>query len=396
MFKISHCDEKARVGVLQTPHGRIETPAFVAVGTQGSVKALTPQDLREIGVQVIIANTYHLHLRPGEEVIEKMGGLHKFMCWDGPLMTDSGGFQIFSLGVAKEHGVGKIASIFPEEDRGGHLRRKKARAKGESLVEVDDEGVSFRSHIDGSRLKFTPQKVIEIQRKLGADIILALDECTSPLHGYDYTKEAMERTHRWAIRCLEAFESKNQALFGIVQGGSFKDLREKSAKFIGKMGFDGIAIGGSLGKSKQEMHLVLEWTIPHLPEGAPRHLLGIGEVEDIFEVVERGVDLFDCVAPTRMARGGTLFVKEGDRFRLNVLAAKYKEDPKPVEENCGCYTCQHYSRAYLRHLFMAKEPLAMRLATIHNLHFIEKLVGEIREAIKGKYFKDLKREYVRF
>jgi queuine tRNA-ribosyltransferase/7-cyano-7-deazaguanine tRNA-ribosyltransferase len=392
-FKIIARDGEARAGRLKTPHGSIETPSFVAVGTQATVKAVSPEELKEIGIQVIIANTYHLHLQPGEDLIERMGGLHRFMNWDGPLMTDSGGFQVFSLGAGKEHGVGKIAPIFPEErDRGGHLK-----AKGKPLVEVDEEGVEFISYLDGSRHQFTPEGVIEIERRLGADIILVLDECTSPLHDYDYTKAAMERTHRWARRALEEFKRTGdgkQALFGIVQGGAYRDLREESAKFISSLDFDGYAIGGSLGKSKQEMHQVLEWAVPLLPEDKPRHLLGIGEVEDIFAAVERGIDLFDCVAPTRMARNGTLFTREGERFRMHIRNAKYKEDPRPIEEGCGCYTCRHYSRAYLRHLFEAKEILAMRLATIHNLYFLESLMRQIRAAIEEGHFAELKGEWL--
>ncbi len=377
---------RARCGVLQTPHGAIQTPSFVAVGTQATVKAVGPDDLKKIGIQVLIANTYHLHLRPGEDVIAQLGGLHRFMGWDGPIMTDSGGFQAFSLGAAIEHGVGKIASIFPDEieaaTRGGHL--SKAR-HGQSLVKITEEGIEFRSHLDGSPQRFTPENTIEIQRKLGADMIFVLDECTSPLHDYEYTKRAMERTHRWAVRALEHFHKISdggQALFGIVQGGAYKDLREQSAKFISELDFDGIGIGGSVGRSKDDLYKVLDWTIPLLPEEKPRHLLGIGEIEDIFHAVARGVDLFDCVAPTRMARNGALWVKDSENFRINITNAIYKTDPRPVAEGCGCYTCQNFSRAYLHHLFLAKEILAMRLATIHNLYFLESLMRQIRQAIR--------------
>jgi len=393
-FEVTAQDGQARCGRLWTPHGAVETPAFVAVGTQATVKTVTPEELRELGVQIVIANTYHLHLQPGEELIARLGGLHRFMGWDGPLMTDSGGFQVFSLGAGREHGVGKIASIFPEEqDRGGHLHPK----TGKSLVEVDDDGVEFISYLDGSRHRFTPEGVIEIERKLGADIILVLDECTSPLHDYDYTKRAMERTHRWALRALEEFkrgDDGTQALFGIVQGGAWRDLREASAEFIGGLDFFGFAIGGSLGRSKEDMHRVLEWTIPLLPPERPRHLLGIGEIDDIFEAVERGIDLFDCVAPTRMARTGTLFVRGGDRFRMHIHNACYRDDPRPIEEGCTCYTCRRYSRAYLRHLFEAKELLGLRLATIHNLHFLTELMRQIRRAIKEGRFAELKREWL--
>jgi len=393
-FELLAKEGGARAGRLVTPHGPIETPAFVAVGTQATVKAVSTEDLRKIGNQVIITNSYHLHLQPGEDLIEKMGGLHRFMGWEGPLMTDSGGFQIFSHGAGKEHGVGKIAPIFPEEkDRGRHLSSK----KGKPLVRVDEEGVEFISYLDGSRHWFTPERVMEIGRKLGADIILVLDECTSPLHDYHYTRAAMERTHRWAVRALVEFQrtcDNSQALLGIVQGGAYRDLRQESATFIAEQGFDGYAIGGSLGKSKEEMYQVLEWTLPILPQDKPRHLLGIGEIEDIFEVVKRGFDLFDCVAPTRMARTGTLFAKEAERFRIHILNAQFRDDPRPIDEGCNCYTCSNYSRAYLRHLFVAKELLAVRLATIHNLYFLESLMRQIRTAIREGRLAALRREWL--
>ncbi|MBI1741507.1 tRNA guanosine(34) transglycosylase Tgt [Candidatus Acetothermia bacterium] len=400
VFTVTHRDQKtqARLGIYQTPHGVIKTPAFVAVGTQASVKAIAPDDLKTIGTQVIIANTYHLHLRPGEDLIAQMGGLHRFMGWNGPMMTDSGGFQVFSLGAGNEHGVGKIASIFPEEqDPGGHLH---PAARGESLVKLSEEGVEFRSHIDGSKRKFTPESVIEIQRKLGADIILVLDECTSPLHDYEYTRRAMERTHRWAKRALDAFRGKSaqaspQAIYGIVQGGAYQDLRFESAKFIANLKFDGIAIGGSLGKSKREMHQVLEWTMPLLPPEKPVHLLGIGTIEDIFEAVERGIDTFDCVAPTRQGRTGWLLCRESEDFQLNIYNSQHRQDSNPIDPSCDCYTCQHHSRAYLQHLFKAREPLAMRLATLHNLRFLEKLMEEIRAAIANGTLKELKNEWLK-
>jgi len=392
-FKLLVKDKAARAGEIVTPHGSIQTPSFIPVGTLATVKGISVDDLRRIGSQVIIANTYHLHLQPGEDLIEKMGGLHQFMGWDGPLITDSGGFQIFSLGAAKEHGVGKIAPIFPDEkNHGGHIRSK----KGKSFVHVDEDGVEFISYRNGTRHRFTPERVIEIERKLGADMILVLDECTSPLHDYEYTKKAMERTHRWAIRALKEFKRtsfKSQALFGIIQGGAYQDLRKKSAKFISGQDFDGYAIGGSLGKSTEEMHQVLEWTIPPLPQDKPRHLLGIGEIEDIFEVVKRGVDLFDCVLPTRLARTGTLFTKEAERFRIHIRNAQYTNDPRPIEKGCDCYTCCNFSRAYLRYLFMAKELLVIQLASIHNLHFLESLMRRMRTAIKEKRLAELKKEW---
>jgi queuine tRNA-ribosyltransferase/7-cyano-7-deazaguanine tRNA-ribosyltransferase len=394
-FDILATENNARVGKLVTPHGTIYTPSFVPVGTLATVKALSAEDLCKLGSQVIITNAFHLHLRPGEDLIEEMGGLHRFMSWEGPLMTDSGGFQIFSLGSGKEHGVGKIAPIFPQEkDRSiGRFSSKKEKP----LVRVDEDGVGFISYLDGSRHRSTPEQVIDMQRKLGADIILVLDECTSPLHDYDYTKEAMERTHRWAVRSFAEFKRTSktrQALFGIIQGGAYRDLREESAKFISEQDFDGYAIGGSLGRSKEEMNQVLEWTVPFLPQDRPRHLLGIGEIDDIFEIVRRGIDLFDCVLPTRMARTGTVLTKETDRFRIHIRNARFKDDPFPIELECTCYSCCNYSRAYLRHLFLTKDLLGVRLATIHNVHFLESLMRQIRLAIKEGRLSKLRKKWL--
>ena len=393
-FEVLAKEGTARAGRLATPHGVIETPSFVAVATQATVKAVSVQDLREIGNQAIITNAYHLHLQPGEDLIERMGGLHQFMGWEGPLMTDSGGFQIFSLGAGKEHGVGKIAPIFPEEsDRGRHFSPK----KGKRFVNIDEDGVEFISHLDGSPHRFTPERVIEIERKLGADMILVLDECTSPLHDFHYTKAAMERTHRWALRALAEFQrtsDNRQALLGIVQGGAYRDLRRESASFIADQPFDGLAIGGSLGRSKEEMHMVLEWTIPLLPQDKPRHLLGIGDIADVFEVVKRGIDLFDCAAATRMARTGTLFARKAERHRIHILNAQFKDDPRAIDEGCNCNTCSNYTRAYLRHLFAAKELSGIRLATIHNLYFIESLMRQIRAAITEGRLAALRREWL--
>ena len=393
-FRVTARDGNARAGELVTRHGTVLTPAFVTVGTLASVKSLAPRDLENIGTQIIIANTYHLHLQPGEDIIAEAGGLHRFMGWDGPLMTDSGGFQIFSHGAGKEHGVGKIASIFPEEtDRRGHLQHK----GGKSLVQVDDDGVDFISYLDGSRHRFTPEAVVEIQAKLGADIILPLDECTSPLHDFEYTRAAMERTHRWALRALEAFEKhggSSQSLFGIVQGGGYKELRKQSANFISDLNFRGFAIGGSLGKSKEDMHKVLEWTIPCLPDHKPRHLLGIGEVDNIFQAVKRGIDTFDCVTPTRLARTGTLLVKNAPTHRIHILNSRFRQEHEPIQPSCRCYTCLNFSRAYLRHLFAAREPLAMALATIHNLSFMERLMAQIRSSIIDGTFTQLMAQWL--
>jgi len=372
----------ARRGVIETPHGNIETPAFIPVGTQAALKGITPDEAKSLGIQIIFANTYHLFLRPGEKIIKKLGGLHDFMNWDRPIITDSGGFQVFSLGEGLVQGVGKIASIFPEENK--QNTRGKVQNINKSKIKIREDGVEFKSHVDGKKILLTPEKSIQIQKDLGADFILAFDECTSPLASYEYTKKALERTHGWEVKSLKEFQNKrnkkkqNQAIYGIVQGGAYRDLREKSAKFIGGMDFFGIAIGGSLGKSKKDMHQILDWTIPLLPENRPRHLLGIGGIEDIKEGVKRGIDTFDCAAPTRMARNGTLLTKER---QINIMNAKYRTDKNPIEKGCQCYTCQNYSCAYLRHLFWAKEMLAGRLATIHNLYFMMELMKKIRKNI---------------
>jgi len=402
MFTIKHNERssRARLGELETAHGTVATPAFIAVATRASVKGLTPADLEEIGVQIVIANSYHLHLRPGERTIAEIGGLHRFSGWNRPTMTDSGGFQVFSLGAGKVHGVGKVASIFPGEDTPVNPSNYK---QGPSLVKLTEEGVRFRSIIDGSERFFSPEGVIEIERKLGADIILVLDECTSPLHDYAYTKQAMERTHRWAERALFEFKglqgdpglpNPDQVLFGIVQGGAYEDLRAESARVIGTMDFAGYAIGGSLGRSKADMHRVLDWTIPLLPDAKPRHLLGIGEIEDIFAAVRRGVDTFDCAAPTRIARNGTLFVKGEPRHRINLRNARFRTDPRPIEEGCDCFTCQNHSRAYLSHLCRAGELSFYRLATIHNVRFLTRLMAEIREAVASDSLDELESEWV--
>jgi len=344
--------------VIHTPHGPIPTPVFAPVGTQATVKTVSPKELRELGASLILANTYHLYLRPGPDTIADLGGLHGFMGWDGPIMTDSGGFQVFSL----------------------------ARLRA-----VDVTGVTFRSHLDGSEHLLTPEKAIEIQEKLGADIILCLDECPEPLD-YDYNVQALERTHHWAERCKQAHTRHDQALFGIVQGGAFADLRRQSAEFITALDFPGYSIGGlSVGEPKEVMHEMLEATVSLLPEDKPRHLLGVGSPEDIFEGVDRGIDIFDCALPTRIGRNGAVFTRPG---RLNLRNARYADDPAPIEEGCDCYTCRYFSRAYLRHLIMAKEILGLRLATLHNLHFMLNLMRQIREAILAGTFAALKEEFL--
>ncbi len=351
-------DSAARAGVFVTPHGDIPTPVFAPVGTQATVKTLSPEELRSVGAKLILANTYHLYLRPGHELIREFGGLHEFMGWQGPMLTDSGGFQVFSLSA---------------------------------LRKVDDDGVTFRSHIDGSVHRFTPEKVMEVEEALGADIAMTLDECPPP-KDRAYNEQALRRTHLWAARCRESHTREDQALFGIVQGGIFPDLREQSARFITSLDFPGYAIGGlSVGETKEEMYATLDVTVPMLPEGKPRYLMGVGTPEDILESVERGVDFFDCVFPTRVARNGALLTSHG---RINIRNARFARDPNPIEPGCTCYTCQHYSRAYLRHLFVAKETLGLRLATIHNLHFMEKLMADIRKHIKDGTFVEFKRSFL--
>lgn len=351
-FQIQTIDaaSAARTGVFHTPHGTIATPCFAPVGTQATVKTLTPADLESLGANLILANTYHLYLRPGSELIDRMGGLHRFMAWDRPILTDSGGYQVFSL---------------------AHRRK------------VDADGVTFRSHLDGSLHRFTPEKVMLIEAQLGADIIMVLDECPDPLDR-PYNEAALQRTHNWAARCQAAQHRPDQALFGIVQGGIFADLRMASARFLSSLDFLGYGIGGlAVGESKADMYATLDITIPCLPTHRPRYLMGVGAPEDIVQAVARGVDLFDCVLPTRVARNGGLMTHTG---RLNLRNAQYAEDPRPVEEGCTCYCCRTFSRAYLRHLFKAGEILALRLATLHNLHFMLHLMDDIQHAIDGGTF----------
>ncbi len=390
-----------RAGVISTPHGVINTPAFVTVGTKATVKALTPEQVKSLGAQVVLANTYHLYLEPGEQVLNQAGGLHKFMQWEGPTMTDSGGFQAFSLGAAfGKGGVSKVAKgETPEPARtteyvqsgGGPYDDK--NFPDSPLAKIDEDGVTFKSHIDGSEHRFTPERSMEIQHHIGADIMFAFDECTSPQASYEYQKEAMERTHRWAKRSLDfhqnSDQSAKQALFGIVQGGRHQDLREESAKFIASLDFDGFGIGGSF--NKDDLSTAVGWVNKILPQNKPRHLLGIGEVEDLFNGVENGVDTFDCVMPTRMARNGTLQTAEG---RLNIFNAQYKNDFTPIEEGCECYTCKNYTRAYLAHLFRSKEILANTLASIHNLYFFINLVARMREHILTGTFLDFKKSFL--
>ncbi len=383
---------EARLGELLTAHGSVRTPAFVAVATRASVKAVEADALAAVGLEILISNAYHLHLRPGEDTVAALGGLHGFSGWRGPTMTDSGGFQVFSLGAGKEHGVGKVASIFPGDESAA------PRVDGPRLVRLSEHGAWFRSVVDGSEHTFTPESVVTIERKLGADIILPLDECTSPLHDHAYTQAAMARTHRWAARALAAFRlladdptfpNPHQELFGILQGGAFEDLRRESTRVIGEMGFDGFAIGGSLGRSKDDMRRVLDWTVPGLPADKARHLLGIGEIEDLFAAVARGVDTFDCAAPTRMARNGSVFLRGAPRHRIHLRNAAYRLDDRPIDPGCDCPTCAHTSRAYLQHLCRAGELAYYRLATLHNLRFLTRLLEDIREAVAADRLADL-------
>ncbi len=379
-----------RAGTLVTPHGTIQTPAFVTVGTKATVKSLTPEQIKSLGAQVVLANTYHLYLQPGEDVMREAGGLHKFMNWDGPTMTDSGGFQVFSLGAAFGTKVGKLAKvgelvIGEEIDKGDEVGR---------LAKIDEDGVTFKSYKDGSVHRFTPERSIEIQHAIGADMIFAFDECTSPAAPYEYQWEAMERTHRWARRSLEAhkrFSGKHakQGLFGIVQGGRHKDLREESARVLAGMDFDGYGIGGSF--DKDDMNTAVGWVNAILPENKPRHLLGIGEPIDLFGAVENGCDLFDCVAPTRQARNGALYTNDG---RININNARFVKDFTPIDAECDCYTCKNYTRAYVAHLFRSEEMLAATLASIHNLRFLIALVEKMRAAIINGSFEKLKVEFV--
>jgi queuine tRNA-ribosyltransferase len=348
----------ARAGLIHTSHGDIPTPVFAPVGTQATVKTLTPTDLHDLEAHLILSNTYHLYLRPGAELIADFGGLHEFMRWDGPILTDSGGFQVFSL---------------------------------EGLRKIDDDGVTFRSHLDGSRHRFTPEKVIEIEQLLGADIIMAFDECPPP-DDYDYNLKALHRTHLWAERCKAAHSRTDQALYGIVQGGTFPELRRQSAEFLTSLDFPGYGIGGlSVGETKEKMHQMLEVIHPILPRNKPRYLMGVGSPEDLFECVARGVDQFDCVLPTRVARNGAVFTHSG---RVNLRNARFTTEKTPIEPQCHCYTCRTFSLAYLRHLVIAKETLALRLATIHNLHFLLEIMRRIRQSIFTGTFTAYKEQFL--
>lgn len=349
----------ARAGLLSTSHGAVPTPVFLPVGSQGTVKTLTPEELRTLGATMVLGNAYHLYLRPGIEIVEKLGGLHRFMSWDGPILTDSGGYQIFSL---------------------------------EPLRHISEEGVVFRSHIDGSEHFLTPEMVIQSEEKLGADIIMTLDECSPYGADLEAIRSAMERTHRWAERCQNARKKDKQALYGIVQGGTFPHLRHDSAAFLTSLGFPGYAIGGlSLGEPKDVMFGVLEETVACLPEDKPRYFMGLGSPEDLVEGVARGVDIFDSALPTRVARNGAFFTPSG---RYNIRNARFKEWEEPMDTGCDCYTCRNFSAAYLHHLFRCEELLAYRLATIHNLRFIIRLMQQMRASILNGSFPAFRKDFL--
>jgi len=357
-FALDAIDGKARAGTFSTPHGEIKTPVFAPVGTQGTVKGLTPRQLLELDSQMLLANTYHLYLRPGDDLIARLGGLHNFMSWDRPILTDSGGFQVFSLG---------------------------------EINEITDDGVTFQSHLDGSYHHLTPEISVKIQENLGADIIMCFDECPDP-YDRSYNESALLRTHQWAERCLQSHTRKDQALFGIVQGGIFKDLRIESAEFISSLDFPGNAIGGlSVGEKKNEMLEMLDIVPDYLPSDKPRYLMGVGTPYDIIQGVARGIDLFDCVNPTRLARHKTAITWYG---RINISNSIYSADERPLVENCSCYTCQNFSRAYLRHLIKSNELLAPVLLSIHNLHSLIDLTSTLRNLILNGNFHDFLSEYL--
>jgi len=386
--------ERGRSGSIQTPHGEIKTPAFIPVGTKATVKSALPESISDLGAQAVLANAYHLYLQPGPDTLDEAGGLGKFMNWDRPTFTDSGGFQVMSLGV----GFKKVIDMTGDSRNSDELIAEKR----ERLAHVDDDGVTFKSHLDGSMHRFSPEISMQVQHKIGADIIFAFDELTTLHNTRKYQEGSLERTRLWAIRCLDehkkltdARSSKPyQALFGVLQGAQYEDLRRKAARDLGSMSssgieFDGFGIGGALDKSK--LGTIISWAVDELPINKPRHLLGIGEPADLFAGVENGADTFDCVAPTREARTSAVYSPTG---RFNVSGGSYRRDFSPIDSSCACYTCKNYSRAYINHLFRAKEILGPTLATIHNVYFIVNLVEKMREAIERGDFKEFKREFL--
>jgi queuine tRNA-ribosyltransferase len=394
-FEITHRLDGtlARAGVIHTPHGDIETPAFIVGGTKATVKALTPEQVVDLGGQSILANTYHLMLRPGADIVKKAGGLGTFMNYSGPTVTDSGGFQVFSLGVAYKKGIDAVSHT----EKGD---AKHATKSAEQLVKITEEGAHFRSHLDGQKLLMTPESSMELQHAIGADIHMAFDECPAPLAPLSYIVEAVDRTHSWAERCLTRHQELNaehaergehlQALYGVVQGARDETLRKSSATFLGTREFDGYGIGGVFEPG--EISSVVKWVCETLPESNPRHLLGMGsQPADLFLGVEYGIDTFDCVAPTRQARNGALYTLDG---RINITNTKFKTDFTPIDAECDCYTCKGYTRAYLNHLFKSDEILASTLASIHNERFVVRTVDQIRESIKNATFFDYKRQFL--
>ncbi|BCI55681.1 queuine tRNA-ribosyltransferase [Mycolicibacterium litorale] len=379
---------RGRVGVIRTPHGDIRTPAFIAVGTQATVKAVLPEAMKALGAQAVLANAYHLYLQPGPDIVDAAGGLGAFMNWPGPTFTDSGGFQVLSLGA----GFRKVLAM--DTNR---VQADDVIAKGkERLAVVDDDGVTFRSHLDGSSHRFTPEVSIGIQHQLGADIIFAFDELTTLVNTRGYQEQSVQRTHKWAVRCLaedrrlreERSHKPPQALFGVVQGAQYEDLRRQAARGLAELGFDGFGIGGAL--EKQNLATIVGWVTDELPDDKPRHLLGISEPDDLFAAVAAGADTFDCVSPSRVARNAAVYSATG---RYNITGARYRRDFTPIDAECDCYTCAHYTRAYIHHLFKAKEMLASTLCTIHNERFVVRLVDRIRESIVAGEFDEL-REHV--
>lgn len=395
LFTTQVSDGNARVGTLITPHGSIQTPAFVPVGTKAGVKGVLPKQLLELGAQVVLANTYHLYLQPGEELVKEAGGLGTFMGWSGPTMTDSGGFQVFSLGAAFGRTITKIAK--GEENTATHgvsVFDEDVQSQHGQLAVIDDEGVTFTSHLDGSLHRFTPERSVEIQHALGADMFFAFDECTSPTEPYEYQKEAMHRTHRWAERSLKAHRqnleaNKKQGIFGIVQGGRFEDLREESAKEIASMDFDGFGIGGSF--SKEDMMGALQAAVQHLPEEKPRHFLGIGEPGDLLLGIAEGMDLFDCVAATRLGRHGTIYTRRGP---VHLKAEKHQRELSPLDPETIIPGTEQFTRAYVSHLLRSGEMLGQIIASMHNLGFIIQLVDGAREAIEESRFTAYREDFV--
>lgn len=382
-FEIIHraSNSRARIGRLKTPHGTIDTPNFIFCGTKATVKSVLPEDVKEAGTDIILSNTYHLMLQPGADIVEKMGGLHKFMNWNGPMLTDSGGYQIFSLGY------GSVSN---------EIKGSGSRYKDKTILKISEEGATFRSYIDGEKIHLTPEKAMEIQRKLGPDLVVQLDECT-PYHvDRDYTARAMAMSRRWGERCLAEFAAHNngkQGVYGTVSGGVYEDLRIESAEANAERDYFAVAIADCLGQTKEQMYEVVAFTMPHVHPDRPVHLLGIGGIGDILTQVRQGIDTFDCVTPTRIARHGWALKKGAEKERLNLRNAMYRDNADPIDDSCGCNTCQNYSTAYLHHLFKSKEFLGMQLVSIHNIYTMNRLMREVRDAILNDTLDALHKEW---